>query len=418
MAYRYILEAVRVRVPAKHYEIEHLVQGDIPAWLSAKLPLFGSEDGELYLSSGGRSLIVEGPEGAGVYRIKGADPKGVITRMVAQSEKNVIADIRNSVSACPNPDNIERILASRKNQALPAYKEDRPFNFLTKEAVARSQATFEALRKGYETRGFSHPCVFAGGIAYKNLRWDGMPTRSIVFKLADAESDLREDELDIILRRHLQHATPEQLETAGQKVVNFYLSLLRWSAFDSKILAENGFLPTKDSMIGQNYVIGHVSREGIGLCRVDHTSTRKVNLEKEKILEELRKFPEILSTSASHIILALEMARRGVNYDKDRFSGYYDAALKFHNIDYRHWPETLDFLVGASNEFEIASKSEPKPIPEQDLIDVFESVTSIKIDKEFERKRREKYEQLKAELARQGLTPQMLIEGIVEQQSR
>ena len=66
-------------------------------------------------------------EGDGdVYRKKGADPKGVITRLVAGSEKNVIADIRQSVATCPDPKQIEKMLTANANRHLPPYKEDKP----------------------------------------------------------------------------------------------------------------------------------------------------------------------------------------------------------------------------------------------------------------------------------------------------
>ena len=414
MKYRDILDRVRVDVPVKHYDVEHLVDGDIPKALAERLPLFGSEDGEeRYTSSGGRSIIVN--ENGKVYRIKGADPKGVITRTVASSTQNIIGDVRQSVSACPKPEEIERILVSGMNREFPPYKEDRPFNFLTKEATERSRQAFEKLGEGYEQAGFSHPCAFQGYVSYRKIRWNGQPVRSIIFQLPDAESDLREDEFSRRLQKHLQHASVEQLQQVRDKFVDFYTALLRWHAFDCRVLAENQLLPTEDSMIGQNYVMGHVSKSGIGIARVDHTSTQRTNLEESELEKKLQKFVGILVMSASYVPLALEMAERNTGYDRDRYSGYYDAALKFHFINYKDWPKNLEFMEKLRLEFRDAySSGSPQPIDEAALVDLFEAVTSIKIDEEFEKRKERTYEEFKRELAKKGLTLEMVARRLVQ----
>lgn len=416
MGYRNILDCVRIEVPVKRYEIEHLVDGDIPEWLAQRLPLFGSEDGEeTYTNSCGRGILIEGNEG--VYRIKCVDPKGVITRLVADSDKNIISDIRQSVSVCPNPKHIEKMLTVRKNHHLPAYKEDRPFNFLEKEAVERSRHVFGIMGEEYERYGFSYPCAYRGYIAYKNLRWNDWPTRSIIFQLPDAESDLREDELSVTMRRYLQHASVEQLRGIGDRFIDFYRKLLKWHAFDCRILVEHQLLPTPESMIGQNHLIAHVSDGKVGLVRIDHTSTKKVDLDEKELFKRMT-FRGGISMFISNIPLALEMADRGVRYDTDRYSNYYDAAFKFHNVDYNDWPKTLDFLRGTTTEFEDAYKSEPEPIDESELTGLFDDVTSIEIDREFEARRAEMYEKIRALNRQKGITMSKLLQMVNDPEFR
>lgn len=64
------------------------------------LPLFGSEDGDtVFLNSGGRGAILEA--GGRLYKIKGVDPKGVITKRVAGSSKNRIPAVEDiSLALC------------------------------------------------------------------------------------------------------------------------------------------------------------------------------------------------------------------------------------------------------------------------------------------------------------------------------
>ncbi len=410
MGYRNILDCVRISVPVKRYEIEHLVDGDIPEWLAQGLPKFSSEDGEeTYTNSCGRGILMEGD--GDVYRIKGADPKGVITRLVAGSEKNVIADIRQSVATCPDPKQIEKMLTANANRHLPPYKEDKPFNFLERDAVERSRHVFEIMGEEYEGYGFSHPCTYRASIVYKKLRWNGHSTRSIVFQLPDMESDLREDELRVTMRRHLQHASIEQLREINDRLTDFYRKLLRWHAFDCRVLAEHQLLPTPESMIGQNHLIAHVSEGKIGLVRVDHTSTKRVDLSEEELLERMT-FGGGISMFASYIPLALEMANRGIMYDTNRYSSFYDASFKFHNVNYRNWPITLDFLRRMRTELKDAYRAEPEAVDESELTGLFSDVMSIEIDQEFEARRAEMYRTARASLGSAGVTPDMIVRMI------
>lgn len=266
MLYRELLENVRVRMPARTYSTKHRLHGNIPAWLSEKLPLFGTEDGDTtYISSGGRSLIVE--ENGKVYRIKGADPKGIITRTVSASGKNIINDTAESVQQAPDPEYVERLLRTPLAVEFPVYR-DKPWNFLTRANTRNSKYAFDTLARAYERLGFNVPCRFVGTIEYPNLTYNGGTLHSIVFELPDAESDLRLEEYERQFRRHLQHASVEELREIKEDVNKLYQALCTWHAFDCSVLMQAGLVPHPTSFLGQNYVVAErvIASSDVQVC--------------------------------------------------------------------------------------------------------------------------------------------------------
>lgn len=351
MTYRYILESARVRIPVKSYETHHSVKGEIPAWLSHKLPLFGVEEGdEHYLNSGGRGILVE--NGGEVYRIKGTDPRGTIVRKVSASDKNMIRDIDQSVKKAPDPQDADLVLHSTLYVSFYSYQNGKPWNFLTETNVENSRRAFCALEEAYRKQGFKAPCRFAAVIEYPKILWQNRPLYSIVFHLPDAESDLREDEFEVQMRRHLQHASVEELMELKDGVCKLFGILSKWHAFECGALMDAGLVPSPNSFLGQNYVVAHVAERQVGVSRVDHTSTVHSTNE-EDIKRAAYKFAPALFNIPLWIIQALEMAKKGVKYDTKRYSNYFDAAFKFHeDMSDIEYPETVGYASQCFDRFD------------------------------------------------------------------
>jgi hypothetical protein len=410
MNYREILYNVRETVPVKSYNAKHEIEGNIPEWLSDELPLFGSEDGDkLYLNSGGRNILIE--ENGRVFRIKGVDPKGVITNIVANSEKNMIADVRmmdmmtQTISYIP-------VGIDKNYLQVPSYTSQssrKPFNFLTEEATEKDKITFEIMGENYDKMGFSIPIRYRARVRYPQLLWGGEPLYSLIYEIPDIESDLREGEFTTVLRKHLQHASIEQLKEIKDQLMNFYKQLVIWHAFDCRGLADNGLFPTDASFQGHNYVLGHVKDGGIGIVRVDHTSTEQDrSIKGEAAYKRVSQYIGTLIFLAPNVVLALEMTEKGVKYDTSYYSSYFDRAFKFHDIVYNEWEKTLSAILEMHNTFEKAFKEKnPQPIEEEELISLYNAMTSIPIDEEFEKRRQVTYAKFEEELNRQSVSPQL-----------
>ncbi|MBI2583299.1 MAG: hypothetical protein HYW25_01405 [Candidatus Aenigmarchaeota archaeon] len=413
MAYKSILESVRVEVPVKTYATPHATTGEMPPWLSERLPLFASEDGDMNCyNSGGRGILTE--ENGEVYRIKGADPKGVITRTVSASEKNIIRDVDHSAESVPDAQAVERLLHSKLLCVpFPGYRDGRPWNFLTRENIRNSRRAFEILGEAYSKLGLASPCRFAGAIEYPFLTWQNEPLYSEVLQLPDIESDLRQDEFEVLMRRHLQHASPEELREIKECICRLYESLLQWHAFECRALADSRLVMHPDSFLGQNHVIAHVGSGKIAISRVDHTSTVESEDER-KIHESARSFASALYNMPLWVAYAVEMAERRLDYDRKRFSGYFDVAFKSSDpIKKSEYPEAVGVLERCCKLFEAAlADPHPEPADESLLLSVFERATAVKIDEEFERRRKLVYEEAKRKLASMGISDRDLIRAL------
>jgi hypothetical protein len=372
---REILEEVRTGVPVRHYNLECSVNGDVPGWLAEKFPLFGSEDGdETYLNSGGRSILIE--SGGEAYRIKGVDPKGVITRTVSDSGKNLVFDTAVYATNLPDPDYAEAKLKLGEFRAFP--RKGKPFNFLTRRNAERSKAAFDVMNEEYGKRGFSHPCAHIGSIEYPGITWGEEPVYSVIFRLNRIESDLREEEFTWILNRHLNHASTGQLYDISEEFAGFYRKLLMWHAFECGIMADHGLVPAGISMTGQNHAISYVTDDGMGLVRVDHSLTKRLGLKENEMDSRITQFQCVLGKIPSVIKQALEMSRAGVKYDREKHSNYYNAAFGLQSFG----PETEKFIASLFGEFRKSydGRETPEPIGESELLNLYDEITSIEMD--------------------------------------
>jgi|SRR3989339_690509 len=392
-----ILERVRIKIPVKTYETPHTIHGDIPKSLAGRLPLFASEDGnQQYFNSGGRGILVTNGDSA--YRIKGADPKGVVVRKVAESTKNIIADIREAAKTTPDPDSVESILQPQAIVVqVPGYRERRPWNFLTAANVENSRRASEVLGEAYDKLGLKVPCRHIAAIEYPTLSHETEPLYSEILGLPDLESDLRQDEFEVLMRRRLQHASGRELRALKDDVIKLYEAFIRWHAFECRVMADAGLVPFSTSFLGQNYVISHVGEGQVCLARVDNTSTTE-STDQDRINESAKQFTSLLLSFPSFVVQATEMCDKSMPYDSERFSCPFDAAFKTcGELRPDIYPKTLRQIKKSSGAFEEDFKNpKPEPVSEELMLKVFDQAMSIEIDEEFEARRRAKYEELRA----------------------
>lgn len=405
MNYRDLLEGVRIRVPAGGYSVDGPVSFSMSPSEALPLPLLGAEEGEpTYLASGGRSLILERDR---TYRLKGVDPLGAITTAVAESDKTLIADVVKSLQCVPSVQErgvIRAGLVEGSDISIPSYQK-KPFGFVTFQNTKNAQRAFDVLGEAYDGRGFISPCQYAGRIAYPAIRWLGSMVYSLLFEIPDAESDLRQTEYERLLLPHLKHASPDELRDVLDDLVAVYHGLVDWHALDCRALADQRLLPQPDSFLGQNHVMGRVGG-GLGLTRVDHTSTehRSDATDATEVREYVSQFAFSLGAVPIMVVQAIEMSERGSEYDRERFSGWFDVAHKFTSeIGEAEAPRYVDAIREIQERFDAAfDAADPQPIPEERVTALVERVRAIEIDREFEERRQARYAALEAHLAERG----------------
>lgn len=91
------------------------------------------------------------------------------------------------------------------------------------------------------------------------------------------------------MREELNKWNTKKLEDKAKEIFKLYARVLNWEGWNIGLLAKNKLEPTPNSWVPQNFVISKY-KDGYGIFRVDHTSTRKnENYEPEKLIEKILK---------------------------------------------------------------------------------------------------------------------------------
>jgi len=222
-----------------------------------------STAGIKYYNSGGRSLIVE--RNGSTYKISGVDPYGKLTKRVALSGKNCLSDVADAYKAFSDS-------GSKKTFR------NKPFGVFTYKNIENAQRAFDYLNSTYRFFEVDPPCEI---ICHSKLDMiqAGEDAYQMLFKLPNAESDLRVWEFTQILRERLKNASRDELKEKEQYIKRIFGRFAAWAGTSAGIMMHAGILPTKGSWAPQNFVISEVE-DGYGIFRVDHTSTEYVGKEK------------------------------------------------------------------------------------------------------------------------------------------
>ena len=232
-----------------------------------------------YINSGGRSIMFE--KGGEVYRIKGVDPYGKLTHRVASSKENRMHNVKEAGI-------VSQFQPLRKGEAL-LFGPKKPFGpFLIEQAECEANA-FETLAKVYQTFGFENPCKFL-------FHKDSEIKYQTAFSLPSTESDFRIHEWNSLLTERLDKCTPDEIEVKSKNIGILYGRFIFWAGVNTALLAVAGLLPIADSFVPQNWVISKY-KNGYGIFRVDHTSTKTINPKEalHSLMQEKYGAPKIVN---------------------------------------------------------------------------------------------------------------------------
>jgi hypothetical protein len=180
---------------------------------------------------------------------------------------------------------------------------------------------------------------------------------------------------------------------------------MAWHAFECGLMADHGFVPTGISMIGQNYTISHVSGDGgIGIVRVDHTSTKEHMLREDELFRRVAGFRNVLCMMPIIVEQALEMDELGVDYDRERYSNCFDVSFKFRG-EMDGYPKACSLGISMEEEFKklYEERRIPEPVDESEMLSLYSDIMSIKLDEDFERRKEEKHREFLKDLRLEGI---------------
>lgn len=389
--YLQVLKQFRIEIPLAtkdHYpNLECVVEGKLPNGIEKQLPIFGIapyiESNYYGLNSGGRSIILS--NGIDHLRFKGIDIEGSITRAVANSPINHINYITYVNEKTTNLKFNVDTLNKGKAYCLPAYGE-KPFSFFIKSSVDNEKKASEIIGKEFENEGFFRPYTFKASITYPKIRFKGEECSTLLFSLPSAESDLRLEELNSFVFRHLRFASQEELVNIKDKLCCLLEDLTSWNGFSARIIHENQLAPTENSHQPQNYVICHVNKNNIGLSRVDHTSTVRYNkdIEAHRKTAIMDRNDHLFVGQIGFTLLYAISLSESVKLKPNNYTGYYDMAFKtMQNVNPNAIKDYNKYIKRLKTAFEKGYKNkEVKPVNKKDLTDLVYQINNVIIDNE------------------------------------
>ncbi len=259
-----------------------------------------SDSGTTYYNSGGRSILFQ--KGGQTYRIKGVDPFGYLTERIATSKKNKISNVKDTHNIIN-----EQLSQGIKRENLE-FNDVKPFGtFFFDQAECEIKA-LEKLKLAYERLGIENPCE---PLFYKdtNIEKNGRKTYQTAFKLPNLETDVRTHEFMSLLTERLDSCSPSEIAAKDKNIARLFGRFIYWAGINAGLFASVGVLPIDSSFYPQNWIISRY-KEGYGIFRVDHTSTKLTDphsvireLTKEKhglsfILNEFSVFPSRVKVAA------------------------------------------------------------------------------------------------------------------------
>ncbi|MEE9525032.1 MAG: hypothetical protein V3V78_00305 [Candidatus Woesearchaeota archaeon] len=391
-----VLQAFRTDVPfstKEHYPfLKTVVEGNIPEEVKKHLPIFGanpmrSRTFPTYttLNSGGRGLLLS--DGKTHLRFKGNDVDGSITQTVGYSPKNHIPDIERAAEFFYGDYFDTDALDEGVIYNLPNYG-SKPFSFFTPESIDKEMFACEALANGFTDKGFKAPYSYAGSVTYPTIQWQGKSCGTLVFELPSIESDFRYEEFYRHAFMRLKFAKPKELEAIKEDFCDFGLKLTTWFGFVARLMEENKLVPTSESEQHQNYVLAHVSDTEIGASRVDHTSTVENPDEIEDYIAHRKSGRAFFASQALDFLHALELIKQGYKFDKDRYTGYFDRAVKWHQgYDINKFPKIVKYWNKIDKAFNRGYQNkDPVPISQDTLIDLVDKIGKVKVDEEWQQR--------------------------------
>lgn len=238
-----------------------------------------------YYSSGGRSMLFN--RGGITYRVKGCDPTAKLTERVAKSDNNKFEDVISAYEYAQ--------LHSREKTPGTGFmfRDNRPFGVLNLRQAECEKVTHTNLANLYETVDIENPCEF---VSYENtgIEIHGERTYQAAFRLPRIEADFRIKEFEKLLTERLDQCSPDEIAKKTKNINRLFGRFVYWAGVNTTLLASSGVLPVKSSFVSQNWAISRY-KDGYGLFRVDHSSTKVVKPDEayKNLVEEEKGVPHI-----------------------------------------------------------------------------------------------------------------------------
>ena len=248
----------------------------------------GSDESSVdYYNSGGRGVVFS--RGSTHYRVKGVDPFGYLTERVVSSGKNRISDVVSAQKL------IEDQIHSGVQRENMLFGRDKPFGVFFVEQAENERNTCQKLSGVYSAFGIEDPCQF---LHYQEtgVEKSGRKTYQTAFRLPEVESDIRLREINELIIERLDECTPEQIAARSKNINRLYGRFIYWAGVSSALMMTGGLLPDENSFLCQNWILNRY-KDGYGMLRVDHTSTRQVGPEEAQsmVLDEEEGLPRIIN---------------------------------------------------------------------------------------------------------------------------
>lgn len=239
--------------------------------------IYDGRGNETGWNSGGRGVVFE--QDGKVYRVKGVDPKSVLTDTLRDFEGNKINDVKTATTH--NMDGHQ--VGTYTGHTVP-----KPFGVLTWNSVENLETVYSRLDEAYTAMKLTNPLVFLG-TSPTGYGWNGWSeTFQVKFALPERESDLRLREYEALVASRFMKMNADELLDKCEPIIKLYTEINKWLGFIDGAMLSKGLITGKKSRLGQNHVISKTG-DGYGIFRVDHTSTeiRDPNAEGEFFEEVL-----------------------------------------------------------------------------------------------------------------------------------
>lgn len=163
-------------------------------------------------------------------------------------------------------------------------------------------------------------------VDFDNLVFNGGQTSCMISEIPSIGSDLRLYEYLRLMRKSKQPA---------KTIFESYKKLVEWNGFSVKMHRDLNLAPTQLSVGHDNYVLAKVSKEELGLLKIDHTSTSMGSLISDETTQKMK-----------------------ISYDPVFYSRARVSASKIQELD---------------ECFERGLREIPEPIPEDEIMALFDA---------------------------------------------
>jgi len=245
-------------------------------------PVIASPSNNRYISSGGRSILIDDP--GCPKKLKGIDPTGYVHKIYTKMKGDSIEGMDTEDQMLYVTDEVLLSLMGVKKGEHSLLKDgtlgrhdDSPFGVLTLKQARNEKMVLDILKSAYSDYGYLPSQDPLAIYVFNDLDFDSGKTASILTELpVSIGSDLRLRELHFFVRK--KYLELDRSESGYDSKVNdmmaLYEQIYRWIGFEARLFFDNNLKPVPRSFSSMNFCVRYMNDEmDIGISRVDHGST-------------------------------------------------------------------------------------------------------------------------------------------------